>query len=132
MANAWDAYSQNLMQYPKVNFSSVHGPDGAVYSCSPTVKTTKEEIGVLVKALKDKVHPPSFTLGGQKFITLRIWEDTIDGKNQNHAVSIAIIDKVVIVGGHLADKDEKADQSLGASVNTAVCRVKDYLKSCGM
>jgi len=132
MANAWDAYSQNLMQYPKVNFASIHGPDGAVYSCSPTVKTSKEDIALLVKAMKEKSHPPSFTLGGQKFITLRILDDTIDGKIQNHAVTIAIIDKVVIVAGHIADKDEKADQSLGASVNTAVSKVKDYLKSCGM
>jgi len=132
MANAWDAYSQNLMQYPKVNFASVHGPDGAVYSCSPTVKTSKENIALLVKAMKEKATLPSFFLGDQKFITLSMLDVTIDGKNQNHAVSIAIIDKVVIVGGHIADKEEKPDQSLGASVNTAVCRVKDYLKSCGM
>jgi len=132
MANAWDAYSQNLMQYPKVNFASVHGPDGSVYSCSPTIKTSKEDIVVLIKALKDKVPTPSFTLGGQKFITLRIQDDTIDGKHQNHAVTVAIIDKVIIVGGHIAEKDEKSDQALGAAVNTAVGRVKDYLKSCGM
>jgi hypothetical protein len=123
---SWDSYRDTLTNSGHVKYAAVCGIEGGVWSASPGLNITTEEIKTLVSGLSNSatIEQNGIMVGGVKYMYLQSDSSQIQGKNKATGVSIAKAGKCIIIAVY-------GDGQQPGNCRTQAERIRDYLQSVG-
>lgn len=123
---SWDSYRDNLVQAGVAQHAAVCGLEGGVWSTSPGLNITTEEIKTLVSGLSNSstFQQNGVLIGGVKYMFLQSDANQIQAKKGAAGVSVAKANKCLIIGVY-------GDGQQPGACRTKVEALRDYLTSVG-
>lgn len=123
---SWDSYRDTLIKSGSVTKAAVVGHEGGVWSSSPGLEITADEIKTLIRGLSnaEALQASGVRVGGQKYMYILSDETQIQGKQGATGISIAKAGKCLIIGIY-------GDGQQPGNCRTQVESVRDYLVSVG-
>jgi len=123
---SWDSYRDTITNSGSVSKAAIVGVEGGVWSTSPGLDVTAEEIKAILSGL---ANPSTFQssgvkVGGQKYMYILSDDNQVQGKQGATGVSIAKGVKCLIIGLY----GEGQQQS---NCRNQVERIRDYLLTVG-
>lgn len=124
---SWQAYVDNMKQYPGVNAGVVAGHSPCQVYAQDGVNATAEELEKLKAFLASANREPSVHIGGQKFLVLRSDDISFHGKMKARCVSVVKTKTLLVIAMHDAPDEEASDQGMAQKVANAASSIADYL-----
>jgi hypothetical protein len=122
---SWQAYVDNMKQYPGVNAGIVAGlANGQVYA-QDGVNATQQELTDLRNFFANRTT--SVFVGGVKYLVLRADENGLEGKKNAKCISVRKTNTLLVISLHNAPDEEASDQGMAQKVATASSSIADYL-----
>lgn len=128
---SWQAYVDNMKQYPGVNAGIVAGGNPPQVYAQDGITASPEELKKLNDFFKG-VREPAVFVGGQKFLVLRSDEDGLEGKLKARCISVRKTNTLLVISVHNAPDDEASDQGMAQKVAAAAISIADYLKKSNL
>jgi len=123
---SWDSYRDTITNSGAAVKAAVVGLEGGVWSSTPGLNVTPEEIKVLISGLS---NPATFqsngvVIGQEKYMYLQSDDSQIQGKKGAKGISVAKAGKCLIIGVY-------ADGQQPGNCRQQVERIRDYLVGVG-
>lgn len=130
---SWQAYVDNMKQYPGVNAGVVAGiANGQVYA-QDGVNATQHELEKLRHFLANPgAREPAVFLGGQKYLVLRSDDTGLEGKLKARCISVRKTNTLLVISLHNAPEEEASDQGMAQKVASAASSIADYLSKSNL
>lgn len=128
---SWQAYVDNMKQYPGVNAGLVAGGSPAQVYAQDGITASPEELKKLNDFFKGTREPAVF-VGGQKFLVLRSDDDGLEGKMKARCISVRKTNTLLVVSLHNAPDEEASDQGMAQKVAAAATSIAEYLKKSNL
>jgi len=128
---AWQSWLDTLVQLEGVTHGAIMGQDGSTWAASPGIAITMSEINSLkiTCSAENRDLPSSFLASNQKYFTLRVLDEIVDGKMQGNVISVAKTGQALVFAIHTPADDADASQSqyVSQKLNTAAAYIKSQL-----
>lgn len=123
---SWDSYRDNLIASGAVKQASIVGHEGGVWTTSPGLNITTDEVRTLMSGFSNAgaLQSGGVIIGGSKYMYLQSDDGQIQGKKGASGVSIAKAGKCLVIGIY-------GDGQQPGACRTTVEKIRDYLVNSG-